>query len=163
MRKLIASIACVWAAAASHHAQAAEANFFGGLTITAQSGVCPDGDDRGNLYVANFRPANVADNSESSHLNIFGQSSARGFSLADGSFSNIPQRVEALFIGQGAGEIDNPVFVRFTAQRPRTAAGVAQGTINAQTRFIDITGTIRGYEFEPNCTATFALSLTRRL
>jgi hypothetical protein len=162
MRKLIASIACVWAAVASHQAQAAEARFFGGLTVTGQSGACPNGDQRGAVWVASFRPANVADNSENSHLNIFRQSHTQGFRLNDGSFDNTAQRVEAFFIADGAGEIDHAIFVRFTAQRPRTATGAAQGAINAQTRFIDITGTIRGYDFQPGCTVTFALSLTKR-
>jgi hypothetical protein len=162
MRKLIAWIACVWAAVASHHAQAAEARFFGALIVTAQTGACPNGDLRGDAWVASFRPANVADNSENSHLNTFHQSHAQGFRLNDGSFDSTAQRVEAFFVADGAGEIDHPIFVRFISQRPRTAAGVAQGTINAQTRFIDITGTIRGYDFQPGCTVTFALSLTKR-
>lgn len=71
--------------------------------------------------------------------------------------------MEALFIGAGSGNFENPILVGFTDQRPRTFAGKAQEKIDPKTRFIDVTGTINGYDFQPNGTITFALTLTKRL
>jgi hypothetical protein len=142
-------------------AAAAEVRFIGGATITAQTGTCPNGDMRGNAYGVRFRPAAVGDNGNNSHLNLFSGSFAQAHRLNNGSFGNVERQVEASFIGYGSGPSDNAVFVRFTSFRPRTNAGAAQASVDGNTRFIDVIARIRGFDFQPACTVTMAVSLTR--
>jgi hypothetical protein len=137
------------------HSMAAEVQFVGGFTILGQSGICPEGDQRGDEYVVRFRPRNVGDNPPDSNLNVYDRVDARGYRLVNSSFNQNFKTVEAYFVGAGSGEIDHAVRVRFVDQSP--------ATIRANTAFVSIVGEVRGWDFQPDCTVRFRVSANRRL
>jgi hypothetical protein len=63
--------------------------------------------------------------------------------------------VETAYIGDIATPIDNVVKVKFSTQKP--------ATLTIDTDFIDVTGQIKGYDFQPDCTVFFKLTLFKRV
>jgi hypothetical protein len=140
-------------------ADAQEVRFVGAATITATAGACVD-NRVGEVYAVRFRPANVGDNSNRSHLNLFDRTNAWGHHVA-GLFTSTFKTAETTFVGYGSGPQDNQARIRFTAVRPRTSTGAAQGAITQGTRFIDITAVINGFDFDATCTSTFNIGVVR--
>ena len=144
------------AVVAASPVSAAEVRFYGAFVVTEQAGTCPNGDQVGQRFFARFRPRNLGDNPPHSDLNLFEISFAQGFRLFDGAFGGSFKQVQATFIGGGSGlNEDNPVRVKFLTQEP--------SPIKANTPFVNITGQIKGYDFQPNCTVTFSLALTKQV
>jgi hypothetical protein len=80
-----------------------------------------------------------------------------GHRLIDGSFSDKFKKVQWTFVGGGSGTTaieDSQVLIRFTSQEPER--------ITANTQFVSISGKIRGFDEQPECTIDFVLNAIRR-
>ena len=132
-------------------ASAAETQYIGGLTILSQTGTCPEGNQVGNNYLARYRPRNIEQNGPHSDLNIFRQSSALGHRLFNASFTSSLQKVQATRIAGGSGTdtlAQSKTFIKFTTQTP----------VAANTKFVNVQGSIQGFDGQPACTVNFLMS-----
>lgn len=132
-------------------AEAARVRFWGGLVITGQSGTCPNGGEVGSNIAVRF----TTDGSLSpSTLSLFRSEQAYNF-IVNGLFATTYKAATTIAIHDFGGDPGNPVSVRFASQSP--------ATIIDTTKFILITGQIKGWDEGPECVVSFRMALTKRL
>ena len=134
----------------------ARERFEGHFQIISKTGSCPNFNPVGERAFANYRPANIADNGPDTRLGIFFQNGARGFRVAGRVNVGANAAFKNVF---GVIVFDGPDVVpgqqmRFISQDPPV--------VNATTRVIVIVGEIRRFEFMPNCTVRFQLTVQKQ-
>jgi hypothetical protein len=142
-------------------ASAANYDFDGLFRVTASSGTCTNYDPVGDHLFARLRyriPQEV-DNWDTI-LTLFGDGYGRGYAIDVGYPSTSWKSVENIYIGGGGWGPDDSVATVYLKQLSLTV--VPAGSINANTKFIDIVGQIYNYDFMPGCVVTFSASLQKR-
>jgi hypothetical protein len=146
---VILGCAAMLGAVSATDALAAQSRWMGDLVITAKSGSCPDFDPVGDRYVVRFQPGGVGTNGASTFLNLHGRNWVMGYKKAAGRFNTAFQPVQTTMIGASIGTATS--YIRFATQAPAAIA--------ATTRFITVTGQIKGYDYMPACVVTFSTVL----
>lgn len=141
--------AAMLAAAGSSESLAAQSRWMGDLVVTGKSGSCPDFDPTGDRYTVRFQPGGVGTNGAVTFLNLHGRNWVMGYKKATGKFTTVFQPVQTTMIGASIGTATS--YIRFATQAP--------AAITAATRFITVTGQIRGYDYMPACVVAFSMVL----
>lgn len=127
----------------------AQSRWMGDFVVTGKSGSCPDYDPTGERYIVRFQPGGVGANPAFTFLNLHGRNWVMGYKKATGKFNTVFQPVQTTMIGASIGTATS--YIRFATQAPATIA--------ATTRFITVTGQIRGYDYMPACVVAFSMVL----
>jgi hypothetical protein len=154
MKRMIMVVAalCVMAAPAD-----ARVRWQGQLMFTGASASCGQDDPTGGFIpMVRYRPPVAGtDNGPASVLSFFSPRSAESFRLSTGRFNNSFKTVETMSIGDGFGEYVDPVQIRFTSSVP------AVPTVDTDT--IEVKGSIKGYNEDPDCIFHFKMTLFQRI
>ena len=155
MKKLITGLALLAAAAAAAPAaQAAQAIFIGRIIVTGASGTCPN-DPTGQRLTAMWMPANIGDNPPDSTLTIDMGVGSINYFLQGASFDSTLRLVKATQMFEQVGPVGYPVKVSFNTITPATITDI--------TRFVNVVGKIRGFNFTNGCVANFRFAAVNRV
>jgi hypothetical protein len=154
MKRLGFVLAAVAAVAGSADARV---RWQGQLMFTGASASCgQDNPTGGFIPMVRYRPPVAGtDNGPASVLSFFSPRSAESFRLPEGRFNHRFKTVETMSIGDGFGEFVDPVQIRFTSSEPAVPT--------EDTDFIEVEGSIKGYNEDPDCIFHFKMTLFQRI
>ena len=121
----------------------AESLWLGTNVFNSTTGCTAGWNPVGSVFNSKFRPAGVGTNGSNSHFAVFDKAWATGFFLPNSSFNTTFRSVGATVIGSGSGTYSN-AQVKFVSQAPATILNTS--------RFINISGQIKNFDFNVGCT-----------
>ncbi len=134
-------------------AQAEIVQFMGRLIVTGIAGTCPN-DPTGQRLTARWKPAGIGDNGDLSNFATFRVTQAVAYRRT-GPFDGTLRNVQSMTVTGDFGPLDYVAKISFNTISP--------ATIDATTKFVNVTGKIKGFDFMPDCTASFRFAGVNRV